>query len=45
MTHLDDYITDHEPKKSDAELEAELEAWYAAAEADIDEEQIKRCNG
>ena len=41
---LDAYITGHEPKKSDAELERELEQWYNAAEDDIDEMQIERCD-
>lgn len=44
MSSLDDYITDHTPKKSDAELEKELEAWYNAANDEIDEMQIERCN-
>ena len=42
MKGLDDYITDHEPPKSQAELEEELEQWYNAAEDDIDEMQLER---
>ena len=43
MSQLDKYITKHDPPKS--QTERELEDWYNAANDDIDEMQIERCDG